>query len=227
LEADWGLQAVRALAKETLAVDGSAGPSWCEPRRQAVGFAVEAAKSVATVLADAGNMQLRLVHSIDGSNAGGSILLAGVGDVDANGLGVDVVLCLADDYLDNLAVLTKVLIAAKSLEQSIFLHSRAQTSHINQVLLHDAQTSEMLARESVGLALLSFLLGGGGLLLLLSSLFGSPEGFPGMGVSDEQEEQLDRDVYSSGPGLRNSMLASSSNSSTQRGHVSSSSSSMN
>jgi hypothetical protein len=45
----------------------------------------------------------------------------------------------------------------------------------------------MLARKSVGLALLSFLLGGGGLLFLLGGLFGSPKGFPVMGVSDGRE----------------------------------------
>jgi hypothetical protein len=67
----------------------------------------------------------------------------------------------------------------------------------------------MLARKSVGLALLSFLLGGGGLLFLLGGLFGSPEGFPVMGVSDGREDPVGRDGYSSGPGLRNSMLASS------------------
>ena len=67
----------------------------------------------------------------------------------------------------------------------------------------------MLAGEGVGLALLGFLLGGSRLLLLLGGLFGSPEGFPKIDVSDGQGERAGRDEYSSGPGLRNSMFASS------------------
>lgn len=152
---------------------------------------------------------IAVLRAVDGSDARGGVLFASVGNVHADRLRVDVVLCLTDDYLNNLAVLTEVLIATECLEQSIFLHSWAQTSHIDEVLLHDAQASEMLAGESVGLALLSFLLGGGRLLLLLGGLFGSPEGFPRMDVSDGRGKRAGKDGYSSGPGLRNSMLASS------------------
>lgn len=82
-----------------------------------------------------------VLGAVDGSNATSGVLLAGVGDIDPDRLGVDVVLGLADHYLNNLAILTEVLIATECLEQLIFLDSGAQTSHINQVLLHDAEAS--------------------------------------------------------------------------------------
>jgi hypothetical protein len=126
---------------------------------------------------------IAVLRAVDGGDARGGVLLPSVRNVDADGLRVDVVLGLTDNYLDNLAVLTEILIATECLEQFVFLNSRAQTSHINQVLLHDAEASKMLAGKGVGLALLGFLLGGGGLLLLLCGLFGSPESFPVMGVS--------------------------------------------
>ena len=115
-----------------------------------------------------------VLRAIDSGNTTGGVLLAGIRDVDTDGLRVGVVLCLADHNLDDLAVLPKVLVAAQSFKQAVFLHFRTEAGNIYEVLLHNTKAGEVLAAESVGLSLLSFFLQGDGRLLLLGGLSRSP-----------------------------------------------------
>lgn len=65
---------------------------------------------------------------------------------------------LAHNNLDDLAVLSKVVLAAQSIEEAIFAYRGRETCHVDEVLLDDAEPGEMLAAEGVGFSLLCLLL---------------------------------------------------------------------
>lgn len=71
----------------------------------------------------------------------------------------------ADDDLDDLAVLAKVVGPAQRVEQAVFSYRRGEPCDVDEVLLDDTQASEVLAAERIGLGLLRFLLPYLGVLL--------------------------------------------------------------
>ena len=84
----------------------------------------------------------------------------------------------ADDNLHNLAILSKVLWSAKSLQKLVFLRRRAQTCDIDQILLHNSKSSQVFSAKSICFLLLEFFLLRCHTLLLTCSLLGFPSGFP-------------------------------------------------
>ena len=80
---------------------------------------------------------------------------------------VGVLTSLADDDLDNFAVLAKVVVAAQGIEEAVFADRGGKARDINEVLLDDAEASEVLATERIGLGLLGLLLAYLGVLLRL------------------------------------------------------------
>lgn len=77
---------------------------------------------------------LRPIHSCDTT---GSILLPSESDVDTHGLvGIGSFLCLADHNLDDLSILTEVLIPPKSLQQILFTYARIEANDVYEILLH-------------------------------------------------------------------------------------------
>lgn len=109
-----------------------------------------------------------VLGAVDCGYALRSILFPLVGHVDADGLRVRSVLGLTNDDLDNLAIPAEVLVGAKNLEQLVLLHMRSEAGHVDQILLHHAQTRKMLATQILRLGLLLLLLQGSlGLFLLL------------------------------------------------------------
>jgi hypothetical protein len=64
----------------------------------------------------------------------------------------------ADDDLDDLAVLSEVVVAAQCVEQAVLADSGRKTGHIDKVFLDDSQAGEVLATERVGFRLLCLLL---------------------------------------------------------------------
>ena len=103
------------------------------------------------------------------------------------------VLGLADNDFHNLAILPKVRTSAEGFEQFIFLDRGAQTGNIDEILLDDPQTSEMLAAQGIGFSLLRlFLLRGNGFLLAGCQL-GLPCRFPAL-PSDLQFVQYQLDL---------------------------------
>ena len=78
------------------------------------------------------------------------------------------ILGFAHNNLDNLAILTEVLVRPQSREQLVLLAGGSKTGHINQVLLHHPQARKMFPAEVVGFGfLLLFLQSSSGLFLLL------------------------------------------------------------
>ena len=101
---------------------------------------------------------IRVLRSIDGSYTVSSILLSLVGDVDSDRVRMRWIFGFADNNLDDLAVLPEILISSKRFQQLVFLRSRAQTCHINKVLLHHSQAGQVLSAEVIGLGFLRLFL---------------------------------------------------------------------
>lgn len=80
---------------------------------------------------------IAILRTIHGLYAHGSIRLSGISHVHSDRLSVRL-LCLANNNLDDFTVLAKVVGAAQSLQQTVFLNARAETRHIDKVLLHNA-----------------------------------------------------------------------------------------
>jgi hypothetical protein len=103
------------------------------------------------------------LESVDSGYAARGVILVLEGHINPHGLVLRV--GLADDHLDDLAVLAEEFLAAKTLDELVSSCLGLETRDVDQVSLSDAQAGEMLPAEMVGLALLGLLLLGGGLLL--------------------------------------------------------------
>ena len=65
---------------------------------------------------------------------------------------------LADDNLDDLSVLSKVVGTAQCVEKTVFAYGGREAGHVDEVLLDDSQPGEVLATESISFGLLCLLL---------------------------------------------------------------------
>lgn len=103
---------------------------------------------------------IAVITAIDGSYAASGVLLSCESDINTDAL---VMLArtgdrawrtrrtarfsLADDYLFDFAILAKIGGASKSLQKlRLIADSRIEPNDIDQILLHDANASEVLAR---------------------------------------------------------------------------------
>ena len=93
------------------------------------------------------------------------------------------VFCFADHYLDNLAILTEILLASQCLEELVFLCRGAQTSDVYEILLHHSEAGQVFPAEGVCFSFLGFFLCGSNVLLLALRLLRLPRSFSG-GVLD-------------------------------------------
>lgn len=81
----------------------------------------------------------RAIHGCDACSCG---FLGGIGDIDTNALIDGTRFSFANDDLFYLAILAKVIISSKCLQESIFIFDRwHQTNHIDKILLLDADAS--------------------------------------------------------------------------------------
>jgi hypothetical protein len=64
----------------------------------------------------------------------------------------------ADNYLNNLAILAKVVVAAQSVKQAILAYRGRQAGDVDEILLDDSQSGEVLATKRIGFGLLCLLL---------------------------------------------------------------------
>lgn len=83
-------------------------------------------------------------------------------------VGVATRLCLAHYNLFDLSILAEIIPSAKRLEELAFVaYGGVETNHIDQVLLHDPHTSQVLPTRGLDLALFRFLLLRSGSLSML------------------------------------------------------------
>lgn len=84
----------------------------------------------------------------------------------------------AHNDLDDFAVLSKIVVAAQRVKETVFSYGRGEAGNVDEVLLNDTQPCEMFAAERVGLGLLRLLLPYlrilFGLLRYLLLVFGHP-----------------------------------------------------
>lgn len=107
-----------------------------------------------------------ILRTVNGRNTSLGIFLASKCNVDTDRLlMLGILPGFADDDLDDLAVLSKVVRPTQGVEQTVFADGGGETGHVDKVLLDDAQAGEVLATERVGLGLLGLLLADLGVLL--------------------------------------------------------------
>jgi hypothetical protein len=69
-----------------------------------------------------------------------------------------ILLGLAHNDLEDLAILSEVVVAAQGLEELFFANRGCEAGNVYEVLLYDAETGEVLAAKGVGFRFLCFLL---------------------------------------------------------------------
>lgn len=65
---------------------------------------------------------------------------------------------LADDDLDDLAILSKVVGSAECVEKAVLAYGRREASHVDEVLLDDSQPGEVFATKRISFGFLCLLL---------------------------------------------------------------------
>lgn len=122
---------------------------------------------------------------VDCLNTHGGILLSGVGHIDTDRLGMGL-FGLADDDLNNLAVLSEVIWSTQRLEKMVLLHTGTEASDVDEVLLDDTQAGQMFPTQRVGLTFLSLFLSGDCVLLGFCGLSGLPCQFPARMLNEKE-----------------------------------------
>lgn len=92
--------------------------------------------------------------------------------------------CLAHHNLDDFAILSEVVWATQGVQQVVLSDGRRETCHVDEVLLDNAEPSEMLTAQGVSLGLLGLLLPLLSILLRLLGYLLLVLGHPGL-VSSE------------------------------------------
>ena len=100
------------------------------------------------------------MRAIDCRYAARSILLPREGNIHSYRVAALAFFCFTNHNLDDFPVLSKVLVAAKCLEQVLFPTFGVQAHDVNEILLYDTKPSKMFPTQSLDvLPLALFLLG--------------------------------------------------------------------
>lgn len=133
-------------------------------------------------------------RSIHRSDTGCSVGLGSVGNVNPNPLvWIATGFCLADDDLVDFAILAEIVAPSESLKELVFVAYRwIQANHIDQVLLHDSDSSKILSTRCFNFALFGlFLFRGGSLSMLQRKIRFESIGEP---VSDKSKNSMDQHI---------------------------------